>query len=336
MDERRLELKIGLLVIAAVGGVAALLLLTGELSLTPTSRLAVDFAHSGSVVEGAPVKLAGIHVGRISAVKLYPERRDESGAPLPVQVELSIRTETFSKLSEGIEATVATQGPLGEPYVELTPALQASAPLREGQAIRGRDPVRLEILFARMGALLDAFGPGTAGPGDVVAALASVGRLAARVDELLAGDAQDVKAIATELTQTIRDVRAVTARLRETLEPGGSAAVLLDNGAALSKLMRTRAPEITEDAARALEALAAVSGPLTREDGERLKATLTRVAQTTESLESLAARGERLLSRIEAGEGTLGALQKDAALYEELRALVTDLRKHPWKVLWKD
>jgi phospholipid/cholesterol/gamma-HCH transport system substrate-binding protein len=50
----------------------------------------------------------------------------------------------------------------------------------------------------------------------------------------------------------------------------------------------------------------------------------------------VAARAERLLARIEAGEGTLGAMQKDPQIYEDLKALITDLRKHPWKVLWKD
>jgi phospholipid/cholesterol/gamma-HCH transport system substrate-binding protein len=53
-------------------------------------------------------------------------------------------------------------------------------------------------------------------------------------------------------------------------------------------------------------------------------------------LEQIAGRADRVLGRLEAGEGTGGALLKDPALYDELRTLVTDLRKHPWKVLWKD
>ncbi len=45
----------------------------------------------------------------------------------------------------------------------------------------------------------------------------------------------------------------------------------------------------------------------------------------------LAAKADRVLAKIESGEGTTGAVLKDLTLYDELRTLVTDLRKHPWK-----
>lgn len=34
-------------------------------------------------------------------------------------------------------------------------------------------------------------------------------------------------------------------------------------------------------------------------------------------------------------QGTLGRLLYDDTLYKELEALITDLRKHPWKIFWK-
>lgn len=34
-------------------------------------------------------------------------------------------------------------------------------------------------------------------------------------------------------------------------------------------------------------------------------------------------------------EGTLGKLLYDDAIYKELEALLTDIRKHPWKLFWK-
>lgn len=335
MDERRLELKIGVLVLAAILGVAALLLLTGELRFGARAHFSVNFSHSGSVVEGAPVRLAGVPVGRVAEVKLLPDRRDERGRPLPVEVVLSIAPGAFATLSTDVEATVATQGPLGEPYIELTPGGAQAPRLAEGQTIRGNDPVRLEVLIARAGALLDALGS-EEDIAALVASLSSVGRLAGRIDALLAEEHEDLRELIPALAATVKDLRHVAGALRGTLGPNGDATRLLANGAALSRLLKERAPGMSEDAARALEGLAALTSQLDEKDGEQVKATLARIAQAAASFEQLALRGERVLAEIEAGQGTLGALQNDATLYEELRALVTDLRKHPWKVLWKD
>ena len=51
MDERRLELKVGALVLATVLGVFALLWLMGELTLGSDTGLAVDFGHFTQLIE---------------------------------------------------------------------------------------------------------------------------------------------------------------------------------------------------------------------------------------------------------------------------------------------
>ncbi len=132
-----------------------------------------------------------------------------------------------------------------------------------------------------------------------------------------------------ELSAAARDLRQLSAIARESLEPGGKAAQLLDDASASAKLVRQELPGLTSKADRALTGLAAVSGELTPEDGARLKAALASVQQ-------LSARADKILARIEAGEGTIGNLQKDPELAEDLRALVKDLKAHPWKVLFKD
>lgn len=41
------------------------------------------------------------------------------------------------------------------------------------------------------------------------------------------------------------------------------------------------------------------------------------------------------ISRIKNKEGTIGKLLYDDTIYNELEALVIDIRKHPWKLFWK-
>ena len=66
------------------------------------------------------------------------------------------------------------------------------------------------------------------------------------------------------------------------------------------------------------------------------KAVDKAVEQAGEKVDVLAGRADKLLSRLEAGDGTLGALMKDKQAYDDLKSLLADLRKNPWKMLWKD
>lgn len=44
---------------------------------------------------------------------------------------------------------------------------------------------------------------------------------------------------------------------------------------------------------------------------------------------------QELLLQLKSGEGTVGKLLSDDKLYQELEALISDLRRHPWKLFWK-
>jgi len=44
---------------------------------------------------------------------------------------------------------------------------------------------------------------------------------------------------------------------------------------------------------------------------------------------------QELIQKLKEGEGTVGRLLYDDRLYQELEALIVDLRQHPWKLFWK-
>lgn len=128
MEESRLELKVGALVLTALVSAALLLALMGEFSFSNSQTVLVHFGHTGNVVKGAPVKMGGIPVGKVDRVDLDPERRDASGEALPVTMTLSVSPQAASALKTDAMVTVSSQGPLGEPYLELALG-SATAPL---------------------------------------------------------------------------------------------------------------------------------------------------------------------------------------------------------------
>jgi phospholipid/cholesterol/gamma-HCH transport system substrate-binding protein len=337
MDERRLEIKVGGLVLVALAGVLGLLYLMGELSLSRGAGLQVDFSHTGNVVEGAPVKLGGVAVGRVEEIRLLPDRRDAAGNPLPVQMALSVASEAVGALRTDTRVTVATVGPLGEPYLELNPGSTRAAVLPPGATVRGTDAPRLDIVALQLSSFLDAASRAMEKDPEGLTGLASnVSALARRLDAVLGENQEEVRTMARELAAASKDLRLIAHSTRLMLQPGGSGARLVGDAAAVASVAKRELPGISQSAGRTLGGLAALTGDLSPQDGERLRAALQSYTAAGAHLEQVTARAERLLARIEAGEGTLGALQKDPQLYEDLKALVTDLRKHPWKVLWKD
>lgn len=326
MDERRLELKVGALALAALAGVLGLLWLMGELRLGRSEPLWVDFSHTGNVVVGAPVKLGGVVVGRVEEIRLEPERRDSRGRPLPVKMGLSVEPRALAALRADAQVTVATVGPLGEPYLELDPGSADSPALPAGMALRGTDAPRLDLVAQKLSAFLDAASGVLDEDPEALRNLASsVSKLTRTLAVVLEENQGDVRVLTSEMAAAAKDMRELARLAKASLQPGGTGERLLSDAAAAAG-----------SASKALGGLSEVAGGLNAQDGAHLRQALQSYAAAGEKLDQFAARADRLLVRLEAGEGTLGALQKDPQVYDDLRALLADLRKHPWKMLWKD
>lgn len=337
MDERRTEIRVGGLVLVSLLGLGALLWLLGEWPVRSGHLLRVQFAHTGNVVRGAPVKLGGVLVGRVEKILLDAQHRDEAGDSLPVLMQLSIEPAILSSLRVDARVTVATYGPLGEPYLELYSG-SANAAAYEGKTpIRGLDAPRLDLVANRISNFLESASRVLEDDPQALAGFVrGLSQLAQTADGVLADNRSDLRTIAGELAAAAKDLRALSLSARKNLEPGGKADLLLDDATRAVQLVKGDLPQISRQAQQALGGLAALSGELTPEDGKRFRAALERYAGAADRLNDLAVRGERLLARIEAGEGTAGAALKDRQLYEDLKALIADLRKHPWKMLWKN
>lgn len=336
MDESRLELKVGALVLAAVLGAFTLLVLMGELSFGGAKKITADFSHTGNVVKNAPVKLGGVVVGKVEEVELLASRRDGTGNPLPVKMTLGISTAAFEALRADVMVTVSSVGPLGESYLEVSPG-SAAEPFDSKSSIRAIDSPRIDLVANRLAKFLDAAsGVLESDPEALTKLVRGVGGLTTTVDGVITENREEFRTLAQELSVAAADLRVLAATARKQLEPGGKANALLDDAAATAKVARADFPELSKQASIALGGLARVSGPLTEEDGLRLKAMLVQYQAAGEKLDSIATRADRVLAKLEAGEGSLGAAMKDKAVYDELKTLLTDVRKNPWKLLWKD
>lgn len=336
MEEHRLEVKVGLLIVLALAGCVALLYLLGELRITAGARMTVQFAHTGGVPEGAPVKFAGVRVGRVAKLSLQPGRRDGEGGPLPVDMEVELDKKLFDDLGTKARFLVATQGPLGEPFLEIDPGAATPDRLKPGAVVRGVPPPRMDLLTSKVYAFVDEATKVLGSGGDAKSVVSQIGGLAEKADRTLDEARPAVLTAVQDLSDAARELKGLAQTASGMLGERGTGRTMLNDLAAVSAQLRKDVPAITEKAQRAADGAASVAGALTAEDGARLKEAIARYEKAGLQLNEVAARADRLLAKIEAGEGTIGAMSKDPAVYDDLKSLVTDIKKHPWKILWKD
>ena len=182
---------------------------------------------------------------------------------------LSLTREAFNALKADTAVTVSSQGPLGEPYLEVNPGA-ASEPYDASRHVRGVDAPRIDIVSNELARFMQIVSSTLEKDPEAVGRLISgVSSLTHDVDGVLVDNRDDIREIARQLAETVKDLRAVSAAARTQIEPGGKAATLIDDASVSAKQLKTDLPALTSKAQTALNGVANVTGQITEQDGKR-------------------------------------------------------------------
>lgn len=144
MERTTLDLWVGAFVVAGVVALAILAFKVGNLSsynASETYSLKASFSNIGGLKTTASVRSAGVLIGRVTDIKLNPERYE-------AEVTLSIdKRYLFPKDSL---ISILTSGLLGEQYIGLKPGADDEM-LKNGDAIKqSRSAIVLEDLIGQV------------------------------------------------------------------------------------------------------------------------------------------------------------------------------------------
>ena len=67
-----------------------------------------------------------------------------------------------------------------------------------------------------------------------------------------------------------------------------------------------------------------------------MSASVKNIKGFTESMDRAGANFEALMKHVQQGEGNVGKMVYSDEIYKDMRDLVADIKKHPWKLLKKD
>lgn len=274
-----LQLRVGAFILAALGVFVVLVYLFGTHAglFERQYRLVAEFSNIGGLLEGATVRLAGVPVGRVSGIRL-----PETGAER-VQVELAVSQRVRERIREDSVAHIETRGLLGDKLIEISLGSPGARPLREGERVQTEEPPDPNRLLVEGAALLENLLGASEELGRALGTLAESGAI-----EEVAGAARSLRALVAEVERG----QGLLHRLIYD-EQGGR---LLTEG----EVFLREAGETARRLGRIAREIEEGRGPLhALIYGE--SAALARLDQILDTT-------QRLLGRVERGEGTLGLL----------------------------
>jgi len=339
--ERYIEAKVGLLVVVCVGILVAFVIVLGDYSAAPGATIHLDVDSSASLKPGASVKIAGVNAGKVAAVDYRGGEVDPKvGRPVYVRVTLGVDAAMLGTLRRDSRFFITTQGVLGEKYVEIDPGTGDAPPLHDGDVVIGEPPLRLELMAVNANRVLSSLARVLAENeraidqliGDAAASMATIRKTVDRIDGLIAGAGPKVDKALDQFSVLQADLSKTLAGVNTAIGDGSELRRTVQNVEAISARVRDEVGPIAGDARRALarvDTLGQEASGLIADARRAIEALTTQVGLVL-------ADAKTIPGRLTDGQGTIGALLSDREMYDDLREMMKDLKRHPWKFIWKE
>jgi phospholipid/cholesterol/gamma-HCH transport system substrate-binding protein len=189
MEYRRTEIRAGVFLLISFTILAVIVFTVSDIQnlFKQSEDVRVLFLYSDGIEKNAPVRFAGIRVGKVTSVRVATELGDK------VELTLSVFKDTVIK--EDTKAAIRTLGLVGGKYVELAGGSPIAPLLKPGGVLIGHESMKLEDL--------------TRTALDVIARLK---KIAINLDRVL-GDpamAKSLKSIIQNLQETTANIKVMT------------------------------------------------------------------------------------------------------------------------------
>jgi len=304
--QRSEEIKVGLFVLVAMGLLVLTLVFVGNLNVfqRPMNAYVVRTQFAGGIESGAPVRYAGLKVGKVDSTAFDP--KDPGRVVLRLSVDPKTPVQTDSR------AQISSLGMLGEYYVEITPGTPEAERIPPGGEIPVTESVQWAELVNRFGAATDeAQGLLSEARPRVTKALDNINEL---TDE---ENRKRVRAVLKRMDDILTDAKP---RLQTTLKNFDSSSAKID------KFM----DDIQETRAELDKLLKNWSGLAGKEDAE-VEQTLRKLRESLDRAEATMDEARRLL--VANREHLDVTLENIRVSSENVRELTDGIKQRPYSLI---
>ncbi len=338
-QEKSIEVKVGILILVSLGILAAFVLVMGGLSFEKTYTVYVDFDNPGGLQSGAPVRVAGVKCGKVSELQFLGGKVDpKTNRRTLVRAKVSLEQRVKESIHEDADFYVTTQGVLGEQFLAIDPGSPQKPVLAENTIVKGIDPPRLDLFLAKAYELLDTTINGIRNNRELISDIATnTAGLLKGLNTVLSDNRERIDRIVQNLEALTVEANTLTAHARTNYVDNPKIARTIDNIDKLTTELQRDSGPMIKDAREAVANLNRATKVIGGEEEQaKLKKAIDDVAQLAARANATAADAQSIVSHIKKGNGTVGALVMDEAVYDDVQEMVRDLKHNPWKFLWRE
>lgn len=249
-------------------------------------RVEAVFTSVAGLDDKAPVRIAGVRIGRVDGIRLEGQRP---------RVQLLL--DQPIPLTEGTFARVSSLGLLGDKYVELVLGPEDAPLLPPGTILVGTAPPSFDETMAKLNEIGDSI--------QRVTGSFAEGDLGGNINRLVA----DIEATSREIRLLVAENRAnVSSAVRNFDQVGATLAQEL--------------PRLAGQMERALDQIAQV----VEENRGDLSASMGNIRELTSKLQTSADNLNQISGKIASGEGTLGKLINEEEAYNEVLSTLDSIQ----------
>lgn len=315
----KVEVKLGFFVLGTALAFAFLIVTFGEIPLfrPKTKTYYAYFDDVGGLSIGAEVRVAGIRAGTVRDLILEEGR-----------VKVVFDVDERVKIYKDARAYIGTLGLMGDRYLGVVPGTPVSGELAEDEEVKATEKIADTDRLVR----------------ELTKTAESFREVAESLKDVLEENREDLREALNNLRELTEILREITEENRENLKK------LIDQMASLTENLNRTLPEAVASIDRLADRLSQIAGE-NREDIRRLVANLRSVSEdlredlpvlvrnlnelsgnltqilkenrediraSVRNLAEITERLDKILAKIESGEGTIGKLVHDEELYESV------------------
>jgi len=343
MRERGLEFKVGLLILVSSAILIAFIFVLGNFSLRSGFTIYVDYDYIGSLQPGAPVKVSGIKVGKVSDVEFRGGKIDPKlGKRVQVRLTVWIEDRVRDSIRGDAEFFINTAGVLGEQYLEIVPGHDwEKPPIASNAVIHGppqvHDPPRTDLVVARLYEVLDGVAAVLRDDRDAIKnLLANSANAVKEANDILHANRERIGELIGNGSELAKEAKVTLAKVNKGLGDGRQIGTLVADADATLKAAQNTMTTLTPSAQALMTDATRVTKIVTEERIDKAINAADKAATAAGKAGGLIDNVNGMVTDLRGGKGTAGALLARDDVYSDLRELIRDLKRNPWKLFWKE
>ncbi len=336
---KNIEFKVGILVILGVIGIIGFYFYTTNFISKEGKLFYVDFRFSGAIKSGATVKISGVTIGEIKNVEFMFGKKGDNGEPIIIRLHVFVEKKYESVIRESSSFFITTAGLLGETYLGVDTTDFESPLIPNGGVIWGKEPPKIDLMISQAAKLLDDLSIFLDKNSDNISILIEKGAiLMDSVNGILSENRETIKVTLKNSNLLLEEGVSIIQKGNQMLSSGGDIKNILINTEKISKIVSIKLNPMLEDISSIMteaEEMLKFGNSFFQKNESNLNSLLdTGVELAKQSLLTLK-KADLMISDIYDGKGNIGLFFKGTDIYTLAKEFLLNLKKSPWKVLWR-